>query len=146
MSGIEFTEEAARKLESIYMTRDVVAQPSETLKHLRLVAGEHVIDIGCGPGFLCEDLAEIVCGPGRTLGLDISTDLVARAERGNKRPLALLSCCDATAINEPDQTFDVAACTQVAEYNPDVNRPIFEAYRVLKAAVGPCSSRRIGMP
>lgn len=133
MSGLEFTEEAARQLEAIYMTRDVVAQRSETLKHLQLVEGEHVIDVGCGPGFLCEDMAEIVGSSGRTLGLDISTDLVALAERRNSRSWLSYRVGDATAINEPDETFDVATCTQVAEYIPDVNRAIVETFRVLKA-------------
>ncbi len=133
MSGLEFTEEAARQLEAIYMTRDVVAQRIETLKHLQLVEGEHAIDIGCGPGFLCEGMAEIVGGSGRALGLDISEDLVARAERRNNRPWLSYRVGDATAIDEPDETFDVAACTQVAEYIPDVGKAISEIYRVLKA-------------
>ncbi len=133
MSGLEFTEEAARRLEAIYMTRDVVAQRSETLKHLQLVEGEHVIDIGCGPGFLCEGMAEIVGGSGLTLGLDISADLVARAERRNNRTWLSYRVGDATAIDEPDETFDAAACTQVAEYIPDVGKAISETYRVLKA-------------
>ena len=34
MSGLEFTEEAARQLELLYLTRDVVAQRSETIKQL----------------------------------------------------------------------------------------------------------------
>lgn len=133
MSGLEFTEEAARQLEAIYMTPDVIAQRSETLKHLQLIEGEHVMDIGCGPGFLCEEIAEIVGSSGRTLGLDISTDLVARAERRNNRSWLSYRVGDATALNEPDDTFDVAACTQVAEYIPDVNKVISETYRVLKA-------------
>jgi arsenite methyltransferase len=38
----------------------------------------------------------------------------------------------ASAIDEPDRTFDVAVCAQVAEYIPDVGKAISEAFRVLK--------------
>jgi arsenite methyltransferase len=85
MIGLEFTNSTARRLEALYLTADVVAQRSETLKNLRLAEGEFVIDIGCGPGFLCESMAEIVGRTGRVVGLDISHDLVRMAERRNNR-------------------------------------------------------------
>jgi hypothetical protein len=34
MSGLKFTEEAARQLERLYLTKDVVAQRSETISSL----------------------------------------------------------------------------------------------------------------
>jgi 2-polyprenyl-3-methyl-5-hydroxy-6-metoxy-1,4-benzoquinol methylase len=58
MSGLEFTEEAAHQLESLYLTKDIVAQRAETLKQLPLCRGDRVLDVGCGPGFLCESMAE----------------------------------------------------------------------------------------
>jgi hypothetical protein len=45
MSGLGFTEEAARQLEALYLTSDVIAQRSETLSQLQLIEGENIIDI-----------------------------------------------------------------------------------------------------
>ena len=36
MSGLEFTKDAARRLESQYLTRDMVAQRAETIRRLAL--------------------------------------------------------------------------------------------------------------
>ena len=46
---LQFDDEAARKLETVYSSADVVAQRSATLERLRLRPGEEVIDVGCGP-------------------------------------------------------------------------------------------------
>jgi len=81
MSGLEFTEDAARQLEKLYLTRDVVAQRSETIKQLALSPGEHVLDVGCGPGFLCESIADIVGRGGAVTGIDISSDLIELCKR-----------------------------------------------------------------
>jgi len=40
MSGLTFTEDAARHLERLYLTTDVVAQRAETMKQLALSPGE----------------------------------------------------------------------------------------------------------
>ena len=60
MSGLVFTDDAARQLENLYLTRDIVAQRAETIRQVSLCRGERVLDVGCGPGFLCESMAESV--------------------------------------------------------------------------------------
>jgi hypothetical protein len=64
MSGITLTDEAARQLEKTYRTKDIVAQRLETIRRLDLSPGEKVLDVGCGPGFLCEEMSEIVAAMG----------------------------------------------------------------------------------
>ena len=49
MSGLEFTKEAAKRLERTYLTRDVVAQRQETIRLLNLSRGEisDVVPVFC---------------------------------------------------------------------------------------------------
>ena len=132
MSGIEFTNEAARQLEKTYLTRDLIAQRLETIRHLNLSTGERVLDIGCGPGFLCESMAEIVGRQGAVVGIDISADLISRCNGRKASQWLSYAVSDATKINQEDASFDVTVCVQVAEYVPDVDRVLSEAFRVLK--------------
>ena len=87
MSGLTFTEDTARKLERLYLAQDVVAQRSETMKQLALSPGERVLDVGCGPGFLCESMAVIVGGGGAVarphtfLRSETSRRAVSRSDR-----------------------------------------------------------------
>lgn len=132
MNGLEFTDEAARQLEKAYLTRDVIGQRSETIRHLSLSRSERVLDIGCGPGFLCESIAEIVGPDGAIVGIDISTDLIALCNRRKTSTWVSYEIGDATKLNQADASFDVVVCTQVAEYVADVDRVFSEAFRVLK--------------
>jgi arsenite methyltransferase len=132
MATLQFTEEQARRLEALYSTADVQVQREETLRLLTLALGESVIDVGCGPGFLCESMADCVGANGRVLGIDVSADLVELARRRNRRDWLTYETGDALALAAPDQSFDVAVCAQVLEYVSDADRGIRELYRVLK--------------
>src|SRR5262249_54622600 len=132
MSGLEFTDEAARQLEKAYLSRDVIAQRSETIRHLNLSPGERVLDIGCGPGFLCESMGVIVGHQGAVVGVDVSADLVARCNGRKTSTWLSYEVGDATKLRQSDASFDAVVCTQVAEYITDVDRVFSEAFRVLK--------------
>ena len=62
MTTMKFGSDAARRLEHAYMTPDVVKQREATLALFGAKPGEHIVDIGSGPGFLCESIAQQV-GP-----------------------------------------------------------------------------------
>jgi SAM-dependent methyltransferase len=120
MTGLEFTSEAAKQLERVYLTRDMIAQRLETVRQLNLSSGESVLDVGCGPGYLCESMGEIVGRHGAVVGIDISTDLIALCNRRKASEWLSYAIGDATKLNQADASFDVVVCTQVAEYVPDV--------------------------
>lgn len=132
MSGLTFTDEAAKQLEKTYRSKDVVAQRSYVIRQLNLTPGERVLDIGCGPGFLCESVAEIVGHKGAVVGIDISADLIALCNKRRSAAWLSYSVSDATRIEQADASFDVAVCMQVVEYVPDADRVLAEAFRVLK--------------
>jgi arsenite methyltransferase len=132
MAGLEFTSEAAKQLEKIYLTRDIIAQRLETIRQLNLSSGESVLDVGCGPGYLCESMGEIVGRHGAVVGIDVSSDLIALCNRRKASKWLSYAIGDATKVNQADASFDVVVCTQVAEYVSDVDRVLSEAFRVLK--------------
>jgi len=132
MSGLEFTEDAARRLENLYLTRDVVAQRAETIRLLAPSRGERLLDVGCGPGFLCESMAKIVGSDGAVVGVDISSNLIELCRRRSPPKWLSYAVGDATQLAQPDASFDAVVCTQVAEYIPDVSRAVSEAFRVVK--------------
>jgi len=132
MAGIQFSDEVADRLEAVYRGRDVAAQREDTLSRLALKPGEHVLDIGSGPGFLCESIAEAVGPTGRVRGVDISPDFVRRAGARNRHDQLGYAVGDATALDEPDAAYDVVVSTQVAEYVPDIDAFCLEFRRVMK--------------
>ena len=81
-TGLKFDAAAARRLETVYLTSDVVAQRAAVLEALALEAGERVLDIGSGPGLLARDMAEAVARG--VTGKDVTPFLLARlAEASN---------------------------------------------------------------
>jgi len=90
-AGLEFDEEASRRLEAIYVTPDVVAQRREFLGALELRPGERVLDIGSGPGFLAVDMGVAVGPSGQVIGIDTSDSMIAivREHQTLYRPLTL---------------------------------------------------------
>lgn len=134
MSGkIDFDANAAKAVEAMYQTPDVVGQRIAVLDALGLAPYEHVMDIGSGPGLLAEDAAKMVGAEGRVLGVDVSDAMVTMARtRCAALPQAEFVNCDATKLEAPDGSFDAAVSTQVYEYVDDVDRALKELHRVLK--------------
>lgn len=133
MSQLTFDEAAARSMEAIYTTPDVVAQRARVIDLLAPQAGERVLDVGVGPGLLAHDIARLVGETGSLVGLDNAAAMIATAGRR----LADLSQAqvrqgDATRLDFADASFDAAVSTQVYEYVPDMPSALSELRRVLR--------------
>src|SRR6202047_2838832 len=116
MSGLAFSSEAAKRLIAAYRAPDLVRQRDATLQRLNLKRGERVVDIGCGPGFLCEMMAAAVAPTGHVSGVDISEDLIRFAARNKMSDAIDYRVGDATALPVEAGQIDLAVSTQVLEY------------------------------
>jgi ubiquinone/menaquinone biosynthesis C-methylase UbiE len=131
--GLQFDEETSRRIEALYLTPEVVAQRSQVLKALALKRGEHVLDIGSGPGLLAREMASSVGREGGVCGVDISEDMLAVSrKRCADQPWTAFRTADATHLPYRDEAFDAAVSTQVYEYIADVPAALAELYRVIR--------------
>jgi ubiquinone/menaquinone biosynthesis C-methylase UbiE len=131
--GLVFDENAARGIERMYVTPDVVGQRARFLQMVAPRPGEHVLDVGMGPGFLTYDLAPMVGERGRVAGVDASAVMVELAtKRCAGRGPCELALGDATQLPFDDACFDVVVSTQVYEYVADLPRALAEVRRVLR--------------
>ena len=128
---LQFDDETARRVESTYQAPDIVEQRRATRALLALQPGEHVLDIGSGPGFLAAEMAAEVGPEGRVVGLDPSTSMLALGRRHD--PAVEFVEGDGSALPFADESFDVAVATQVYEYVADMPAALAEARRVLRA-------------
>lgn len=92
-----------------------------------------VLDIGCGPAILADDLlerADDYCG------IDLSPEMIARAtarmERHPQRGRCSLSVGDAEALGFADGSFDAIVALGLLEYLPSYQGALGEMWRVLR--------------
>ena len=133
MTMLQFGDEGARRIQRVYATPDVVRQRAEVLELLRPAAGEHVLDVGSGPGFLARSVAEVVGPEGAVRGLDPSPAMNAVAV-AHCAGLAWvgIDVGSAEALPYADHSFDAVVSTQVYEYVADVLGALVEVRRVLR--------------
>ena len=128
-----FDGAAARRVEQVYLTPDIVQQRRATRALLGLKPGERILDIGCGPGFLLNEMADEVHPSGTLAGVDVSADMIALARnRCADKPTINLQFGNALELPFFDNTFDVVVTTQVYEYIADIPQALDEAARVMR--------------
>lgn len=130
---MQFDEKALRHLEVTYRAPEVAAQRRVLLETAAARSGECALDIGCGPGFVTEELARAV-GPGGTVhAMDNSESSVAMArQRCSGYANVQFQLAEATQLPYPENHFDLAISTQVYEFVPDIKTALSELYRVLR--------------
>lgn len=98
------------------------------------VAGREVLDAGCGVGYGSALLVQLG-GARRCVGVDIAPDAIerARADHGGDERLDF-RLGDVTALDFPDDSFDVVTCFETVEHidEPAQERFVAEAARVLR--------------
>jgi arsenite methyltransferase len=128
-----FDEEAARRIEAIYLIGDAVRRRRIVRDAVGASTAERILDVGCGPGFYCVELLEDVGPSGSVAGVDSSAAMLALAARrcaGHDN--VELHEADATALPVEDGGFDAAISVQVQEYVRGVDTGLAELHRALR--------------
>lgn len=102
------------------------------LQRIPLV-GQTVLDVGCGGGFLSEELAR---DGFEVAGIDPSGKTIAAAQKhASESGLNIrYEVGRGEAIPFPDSSFDIVACCDVLEHVDDIKKVMGEVSRVLKPA------------
>jgi arsenite methyltransferase len=105
------------------------------VRRASLVAGERVIDLGCGAGIDTLLAARLVSPGGRAIGLDTLPEMLAQAE-ANARDGAVANVewlrGELESIPLPDEGVDVAISNGVLNLSPRKGRAMSEIFRVLR--------------
>ena len=133
MSQLQFDADTARRVETLYKIHDAARRRELVRKALGAVLGDRILDAGCGPGFYCLELSEVVGSSGSVVGVDNSPAMLqlARARCAGRDNVELLEG-EATALPVESGTFDGAVCVQVLEYVSDVDAALLELRRALR--------------
>lgn len=96
--------------------------------------GLDVLDVGCGPGTITADLAELVA-PGRVTAVDAAEDVLRQArETAVERGLdsVRFAVADVHDLDFPDDSFDVVHAHQVLQHVGDPVQALREMRRVCR--------------
>ena len=100
-----------------------------------LAPGMRLLDVGCGPGTITMDLAELVGPEGRVTALERTTDALALArQEADRRKVANVDFVagDVAALDLPDDAFDVVHAHQVLQHVDDPRLALREMRRVCR--------------
>jgi arsenite methyltransferase len=133
MPPLEFNEEMAAALETVYSRRDILRRRALVHEALAAEPGERVLDAGCGPGFYVAEILERVGPSGSVVGVDASAPMLAvAAKRCEGHANVEFHEGDVTAIPVGDAGFDRVVSVQVLEYVADIPAALGELFRVLR--------------
>jgi ubiquinone/menaquinone biosynthesis C-methylase UbiE len=97
--------------------------------------GMHLLDVGCGPGTITMDLADLVGPSGRVTASERTVEALAlaRAEATRRTTTNLdFHVDDVHALDLPEDTFDVVHAHQVLQHVADPVRALREMRRVCR--------------
>ena len=133
MSKSEFDDEFLRLVEEFNTSAGAVERRSRILRALDSRPGDHVLDVGSGPGHQVAEIAPVVGSSGVVKGVDAAESAIAIArQRWTGLDNVEFTPGDVYKLPFGDSTFDAVMSSQVFEYLDDVPAALSEVHRVLK--------------
>ena len=129
---VDIEDERVERYEKMFQWRP---EQEALLAPADIGEGHHVLDFGCGPGFLTRALADRVGAQGEACGVDINERFVRDANtRASGDDISNVSYhhLDGTTLPFDAASFDRAVAKNVLEYVPDAAASLAEITRVLK--------------
>lgn len=130
MSKINYTKEWVDRIFDMYLTEDIKQTRKSVISNLSLHNGDRVLDIGCGTGFLVNDINSQNIQELAITGIDISPDMVQIAKE--HFPDMDFKVADATELPFKDNSIDKVSSMQTFAYIDNYQRAMKEVFRVLK--------------
>src|SRR5438876_1152745 len=128
---------------ALSMRKGRAAAAELAIRLTNLVAGDHVVDIGCGPGVAARLAAE----RGATVtGVDPAEVMLRVARRDDRQASVTWRQGAAEALPLPDGSCDVAWSLSTVHHWPDLDRGLNEVRRVLVAGGRFLATERLVKP
>jgi ubiquinone/menaquinone biosynthesis C-methylase UbiE len=128
-----FFDQEADEYFARYRTPENILSQRRMLRLLGSARCPRILDIGCGPGTIVEDLLDV---GDHVAGLDLSERMVAAAKARFSDPRfkdrVEFRVGDAARLPFPSEHFDAVICAGVLRYLPSLNAGLLEIRRVLK--------------
>jgi len=97
----------------------------------RLVPGQDILDVGCGPGTISRDLARLVA-PGQVVGIDAAPAVIAQAAAEASEDSVSFQVGNAYALPFDDCSFDIVHAHQLLQHLAEPVTALREMHRVLR--------------
>jgi ubiquinone/menaquinone biosynthesis C-methylase UbiE len=132
---MEFTEPVLLELESQRRSPTAVAKRDRAIDLLQPTPDERILDIGCGGGTFCREVAPLVVPGGSVVGIDhapAAIDVARRLSALEDRSVLTFTEADAHDLPFAEASFDAAVCISVLGFCQDPEKVLAEARRVLR--------------
>ncbi len=134
-SDVDGSDRAAELVDYLALLADRLADVRrQGYAMLRLARGSSVLDVGCGAGGACVEIAKIVGRDGRVAGIDPSEAMIAAARREALAAGAAVDLRVASiyALPFPDGAFDAVRAERVFQHLEDPEAGLAEMLRVTR--------------
>ena len=132
---MEFTEPVLLELESQRRSVTSVTKRDRVMELLQPAPGERILDIGCGGGAFCRQIAPLVGPGGSVFGIDnapAAVNIALRLSTLEDRSLLTFTQADGHDLPFADASFDAAVCISVLGFCQNPEQVLAEAHRVLR--------------